>query len=361
MSVDPRNDTKAATAINEQTKHTFVWQGRDDQEDGERRYRLHHVMTPITTLAEITNGHRSKASSPLALLGFGTDEGVKRNKGRIGAHQGPDLIRQTLCNLAWHGQDGVYDLGNVDTTQGTLEYNQALTANLITRELPHAPIVVLGGGHEIAWASFLGLAQHLKQHETAPRIGIINFDAHFDLRSYQSDESGCHGHPLQPSSGTPFSQIADYCQSEGLAFQYMCIGVSKASNTQALFDRAEQLSVTTLLDDDLLIGAKEAHLDTLECFMDSVDHLYLTIDLDVFNAAHAPGVSAPAALGISLDTFYPYFNAILQQGDKIRVADIAEYNPEFDIDGQTARLAARLIWQVMSRLTQAKKANPITQ
>lgn len=54
-------------------------------------------------------------------------------------------------------------------------------------------------------------------------------------------------------------------------------------------------------------------------------------DLDVFPAASAPGVSAPAARGVSIEALAPYFDQILHYKNKLMIADIAEYNPSFDI------------------------------
>ncbi|MGR5488749.1 arginase family protein, partial [Vibrio alfacsensis] len=90
-------------------------------------------------------------------------------------------------------------------------------------------------------------------------------------------------------------------------------------------------------------------------FIASVDYLYLTIDLDVFNAALAPGVSAPAAIGLSIEHFYPFFNAILQHNNKLLMADIAEENPTHDIDNRTAKLAARLCWQMLAAMSKQQK------
>ena len=95
------------------------------------------------------------------------------------------------------------------------------------------------GGHETAWASFQGLEKFIKnKDQISPRIGIINFDAHFDLRSFESVHSD-----VRPSSGTPFNQIAHFCSSHGWPFQYACLGVSRTSNTEALFERANNLKV----------------------------------------------------------------------------------------------------------------------
>lgn len=328
------------------TQHSFIWSGRDDLEDGEQRLRVHHVITPIRELSSQRSGAQ--------LLGFETDEGVLRNKGRVGAKMAPDAIRSALSNLAWHSDGSVnaeiYDLGNSGSSSHPLEQNQNITADIITAALSRGPVVVLGGGHEIAWPSFLGLSNHLRQSEPNPRIGIINFDAHFDLREYQSETVA-----LTPSSGTPFSQIADHCQSEQLTFEYFCIGISSTSNTQALFDKAQRLNVRYIEDTELLLNPHAPMLEKLERFIASVDYLYLTIDLDVFNAALAPGVSAPAAIGLSIEHFYPFFNAILQHNNKLLMADIAECNPTYDIDNRTAKLAARLCWQMLTAMSKQQK------
>ena len=77
--------------------------------------------------------------------------------------------------------------------------------------------------------------------------------------------------------------------------------------------------------------------------------------MDVFPAATAPGVSAPAAHGVDYSMvealLNPILNAKSKRGDnKLRLADIAEYNPRYDIDGHTSRLAARLIWTILRSL-----------
>jgi formiminoglutamase len=77
-------------------------------------------------------------------------------------------------------------------------------------------------------------------------------------------------------------------------------------------------------------------------FVASVDRIHLSIDLDVLPAAVAPGVSAPAARGVSLEVVECLIGDLLVSG-KLMLADIAEYNPNFDIDQRTARVAARLV------------------
>ncbi len=129
----------------------FHWQGRHDAEDGEQGKRVHHVIKNISTeeLPHLSEG--------VSILGFATDAGVARNKGRIGAKKSPDLIRRALANLAWHQDAPLYDIGTVVCEDDLLESSQNLCAHTIAQVLPYSPVVVLGGGHEIAWASFSGL------------------------------------------------------------------------------------------------------------------------------------------------------------------------------------------------------------
>ena len=241
-------------------------------------------------------------------------------------------MRAALANLAWHGTGPLYDAGDVTCTDHHLESAQQRYAERLGLLLEQGHLALgLGGGHEIAFASFSGLADHLRRQQPCPRIGILNFDAHFDLR-----------HAPQSSSGTPFRQIAEYCRQAGMPFEYCCLGVSELSNTQALFEQARELDVRYLLDRQMQgwnLPAVEACLDA---FLDGIDVLYMTLCLDVLPASQAPGVSAPSAHGVDVQVVEHLVRRARASG-KLRVADIAELNPGLDQDQRTARVAARLL------------------
>ncbi|SGZ08514.1 formimidoylglutamase [Moritella viscosa] len=349
--------------MNHAATNADIWQGRIDAEDGEAGMRFHQKVTLIGEDELLTNGKQPINHAGVVLLGFACDEGVKRNKGRVGAVQAPDLIRKALANTAWHHDNAAFtdrdrdtgtststlvDAGNIYCNDTDLAASQKELANHVETALNQQnKVMILGGGHEIAWGTFQGLAQHFQTAKVnKPKIGIINFDAHFDLRTYSADEQA-----FPTSSGTPFNQIAKHCQQLGWAFNYACLGVSRASNTQALFTLADQLGVHYREDHQLASYQLAERIEELIAFIDNVDYLYLTIDIDVFSASTAPGVSAPAARGVNYESvealLQPIFNAKNTAGQaKLRVADLAEYNPNFDIDNQTARLAARLTWEI---------------
>ncbi|WP_445663121.1 formimidoylglutamase [Enterobacter soli] len=297
-----------------------VWQGRDDSAEASNAKRIFQTIQQQAQFAP--------ASSGIALLGFACDEGVKRNHGRPGAAQAPDVLRKALANMASHqGHEQLADLGTIEVEGDGLEAAQRALSDAVTacqRSGMHT--LVFGGGHETAWAHGRGILDAFP-HE---RVAIINLDAHLDLRKAE-----------RATSGTPFRQLAHYCAEQSRAFQYACFGVSRAANTQALWDEAERLNVTLVED----LHFRRDALSALEEVLAGADSIYLTIDLDVLPAGEMPAVSAPAALGIPALDLLSVIERICRSG-KLRAADLVEFNPHYDQDGQGAKLAARLAWQI---------------
>jgi formiminoglutamase len=309
------------------------WHGRVDGE-GDAGLRWHQIVRPL---------ERSSAGG-VALIGFACDAGVARNHGRTGARAGPAAIRAMLGNMPVHRCRNIVDAGDVTCHAGEasdgLEQAQQTLSGQIAALLARGMLpLAMGGGHEIAFASFGGLARHLAHGTAVPRIGIINLDAHFDLRMAE-----------RASSGTPFRQIAEECGARGWPFHYCCLGVNEFANTQALFDRARSLGVRWLLDEEMLAVKWDAVQAAVAAFLSGVDHVYFTICLDVLPAGVAPGVSAPAPHGVELSVVEQIVDMVAASG-KLRVADIAELNPGVDTDGRTARVAARLLARLAERST----------
>lgn len=312
------------------------WTGRFDGAGGEHRrwwqvvsrYAPGDPSSTSLSSAVPVGPLPGQAQRPAVILGFASDEGVHRNKGRTGAALAPAAIRAALGPLAFHLDRSVSDAGDVVVSDGAMEAGQARAGQAIAAMLDAGRLtVVLGGGHETAYASYLGVAGS-EAVRGGQRLGVLNLDAHFDLR----DEP-------RPSSGTPFLQMARSEAAAGRELRYAVVGISEPNNTRALFETAERLGVQYVLDEDCTSGRVEAFVTE---FLDSVDVLYLTIDLDVLPASVAPGVSAPAAYGVPL----PVINAVCRQvaeSGKLLHLDVAELNPGFDIDGRTAKVAARLV------------------
>jgi len=306
------------------------WTGRIDAEDGAAGRRWHQL---VQALAEGAIPDKEKA---IIFVGFPVDEGVRRNQGRPGAAQGPAAIRRACASLPDHFPAGtaLYDAGDVGIGEDNLPGIQAALGRQVAALIDRSAFpVVLGGGHEVAWGTFQGVLA------AAPgaRIGIVNVDAHFDLRRAVDG----------PTSGTGFYQMAEACRERNLPFRYCCLGIQRAGNTRALFERADSLGVQYRLAEALSreIAFEAEH--SLRTFVDASDLLYLSVDLDAFHASYAPGVSAPNALGLTPTQVLPLLQSVMASG-KVAALDIAELNPAYDIDGRTARLAASLLFELLT-------------
>ncbi|MFF2391858.1 formimidoylglutamase [Nocardia sp. NPDC058114] len=298
-----------------------AWTGRVDGTTPEH-LRWHQAVTPYEP------GNDDPGAC--VFVGFACEEGVRRNKGRLGAAAGPDALRRALSPMALATELRAFDAGTIAVTDDRLADGQRRLGETVSALLDDGAFpVVLGGGHEVAYGTYLGLAGSARRVPGSV-IGILNLDAHFDLRP----------DPV-PSSGTPFRQILE----TGDDVRYAVIGISQPSNTRVLFDTADRFGVRYLLDDDCEPARVAAFVDD---FLAGIDLLYLTIDLDVLPAAVAPGVSAPAAYGVALSTIQAVCDRVTACG-RLAVVDVAELNPRLDIDNRTARTAARLIHRIVTR------------
>jgi len=279
------------------------------------------------------------AKNTIAILGYACDEGVKRNQGRIGAIAGPDAIRTQLGRMPNHLDAEVkfVDCGNVECENGDMEAAQSMLEQKVSQLLAlNSFPILIGGGHDIAYGHYNGIRKYIGTNET---IGIINFDAHFDLRSNENGNN----------SGTPFYQIAQDCKDNSSAFNYFCLGIRKDSNDQSLFKTANDLGVDYIENNGFSKEYAKAIVMKLLSFIQKVDYLYLTIDLDGFSSAYSPGVSAPSPLGFSPKIVLETLEIIIKS-KKLISMDIAEMNPTYDIDNQTAKLAASLIHYVIHNI-----------
>jgi len=273
------------------------------------------------------------ASAQVAILGCPQDEGVRRNGGRPGAAQGPAEIRRALYKMTTRGLEalGVHDAGDV-APLATLEATHAALELAVGKLLADGKrVVVLGGGNDISYPDCTALARH------AGDVLAFNVDAHFDVR------------PDQPrNSGTPYRQLLDEGLLKGPRFfelgsQPFC---SAAAHAKYLKDkRATVVPLEALRAKGAARVVRRALREA-----QGAKAVFWGFDLDVVNAAEAPGVSAPNALGLSGAELCE-LAALAGAEDRTRIVEFSEMNPAFDLDGRTARLAAAAIWHYLSALS----------
>ncbi len=315
-----------------------LWQGRADLPADAC---FHHHMRLLNLLSQ-----QPEKTAPLtfALLGFKCDEGIARDLGRVGASEGPTAIRQQLAHLPLQNPAiHCYDVGNIICTDHDLEASQhalgEVVALLLQQQL--CPILI-GGGHEIAWGHYQGIAKSYPEK----RLGLINIDAHFDMHPLYPNQNG--------SATTTFYQIAEAQKVAKRHFDYNCIGIQHVANIRPTFDLAKKYHTKILLADDLHRGLQEKSFDFVDRVIDENELIYLSLSLDVFAPAFAPGVSAIQPLGLYPWHVIPLLRQVAASA-KVISYDIAEHVPRYDIDHRTAKLAATLIYEIIHHHNESAK------
>jgi formiminoglutamase len=322
------------------------WTGRVDDPEDRDSYRIHQVVR-LLNLRHIKSGELDHSKLNICLLGFRCDEGTRRNKGRVGAEKGPEYIRKELANMpvSFDATIRIYDAGDIFCADRDLEEAQGQLAVAVKVILDNEMFpVLLGGGHGMALGHYNGIVAHLEEKYAISGVGIINFDAHFDLRPYTD----------KGSSGTMFSQIAANCQRKKRKFSYLVLGIQTYANTRSLFKRADSLGVKHVLAKDFVAQNFDKIEAGIDGFIDNDKPVYLTICSDVFNAAFAPGVSATQPFGMDPETVLIFLKKIFKS-KKVIGFDIAEVSPRFDHDNRTAKLMAVLIYAMINVLMENRK------
>jgi formiminoglutamase len=281
-------------------------------------------------LGEIVGrGPAAYARAAVVLLGFPEDEGVRRNGGRVGAAAAPAAIRRCLYRMGIAELEDLplVDLG--DTPQAaSLEERHALHQELVRRIIADDKLlIVLGGGNDVAYPDYAGLVAAV-----GPALAI-NVDAHYDVRA-----------DTPRNSGTPYRQLID--EGRLPAKDYCVLGAQPFANspiyTQFLADRGAQIIP--------LRGARARGIPATArgvLAASNAGAIFWGFDLDVVNAAEAPGVSAPNPLGMSGEELVSLME-LAGAERRTRLIEVSEVCPPHDIDQRTARLAAVGIWHALA-------------
>ncbi len=278
--------------------------------------RLPHVQ-PGRWPAEVAPGRfartvarRSPAGCEVALLGLPDDHGVRLNHGRPGARLGPRAFRAALARYgaevpASGPLPRVFDAGDVRpgrTLDETHDRVTAATAALLAAGL--FPIAV-GGGHDLTYPFVRAVARRF------PGMAGLYFDAHLDVRD-------------TPGSGMTFRRLATECGIRSLHLH----------GHRPLVNARDHLAAFRALGGRL-------HPDGSPVRLPRARALFVSLDLDVLDAAHAPGVSALNPAGWTVREAEAWVRAC-GADPAVRCFDLMELNPAHDPDGRTARVAAHL-------------------
>jgi len=285
----------------------------------------------------------------VALLGLPDELGVRLNRGRAGAAQGPSEFRRALASFGtvWDGAEsrelevGVYDAGDVEPACGEDEGTLTETHRRVTeaaRSLHDAGMIVVavGGGHDLTFPTVRGLAEH-----SGARVGGMNVDPHLDVRE-------------TAGSGMPYRALIEGGHLD--AERFVEFGVGRWVNTR---EHVEYLTGRG----SVLIGAERAmaHPAAINVAFDRISRgatepAFVSVDLDVIDGSQAPGVSAVNPMGLPVELVAKIAWRAGAHAS-VRHFDLMELSPRHDDYGgadagsgvgRTARVAALLFLQFLS-------------
>lgn len=269
------------------------------------------------------------AMASVALLGVPHDLNSSFMRG---AAKGPQSIRPELHSDAYSlWTETGFDLGKpgVLVDYGDIAFSGAVDDwELIESEVGRVmadnhPLICLGGDHAITHPIMRAVR---KRHA---RFTIVHIDAHPDIY---------HNYQDNPRSHTsPFARIME----EALADRLIQIGLRTVNDHHR--EQFEKFAVEHI-EAGRCSGVPDLKLDS---------PVYLSLDIDALDPAHAPGVSHREPGGLSTRQVLDIIHAIDQP---IVCADLVEYNPDNDIANMTALLAAKLVKEISGMMLKNARA-----
>ncbi len=251
---------------------------------------------------------------------------------RSGSRLGPSALRDISANLELYsirtGVDlegvPVHDMGDVDIVEkldDTLDRVRAVVTELRSRSKMS---IMAGGEHSITKPAVESISGN---------VGVVNFDAHLDMRDEFLGEKLSHA--------TFMRRVSEEIGPDHI----MEVGVRAFSKPELDFCRESKVEIITpaeLRKDGLVKVGKR-----ISTFLSSFSHSYVTIDIDVLDPAYAPGVGNPEPDGISTDELLTLVSSSMV-GNLVGF-DLVEVSPALDT-GQTAAVGAKAIFEAIAAM-----------
>lgn len=178
----------------------------------------------------------------------------------------------------------------------------------------------MGGEHLVSWPVMKSVA---KKHKD---LAIIHFDAHTDLRTEYE------GEPL--SHSTPIRKIAEHIGPSNV----YSFGIRSGMKEEFQWAKEQGMHISKF---EVLEPLKEI-LPTL-----NGRPVYVTIDIDVLDPAHAPGTGTVDCGGITSKELLASIHAIARSNVHVVGADLVEVAPIYDNSEQTVNTASKLIREML--------------
>ncbi|HWO76994.1 MAG TPA: agmatinase [Bacillus sp. (in: firmicutes)] len=248
---------------------------------------------------------------------------------RPGSRFGPARIREVSLGLEEYSPyldkhlDEVkyFDAGDIPLPFGNPQRSLDMIEEFVDKVLAEDKFPLgLGGEHLCTWPVFRAI------HKKYPDFAVIHIDAHADLREEYE------GEPL--SHSTPIRKVCDLIGPENV----YSFGIRSGMKEEFQFAKESGMYMAKF---DVAAPLKEV-LPKL-----AGRNVYVTIDIDVLDPAHAPGTGTAEAGGITSKELLEAITLIANSDVKVIGADIVEVAPAYDPSEQTQIAASKFLREIL--------------
>jgi len=255
---------------------------------------------------------------------------------RPGSRFGPTRIREVSIGLEEYSpyldreleEVKYFDAGDIPLPFGNPQRSLNMIEEYIDQLLAADKFPLgMGGEHLVSWPVMKAM------YKKYPDLAIIHMDAHTDLREEYE------GEPL--SHSTPIRKVAELIGPENV----YSFGIRSGMKEEFQWVEENGMHISKF---EVLEPLKEI-LPTL-----AGRPVYVTIDIDVLDPAHAPGTGTVDAGGITSKELLASIHAIAKSDLRIVGGDLVEVAPIYDPSEQTANTASKLIREMILGWVQKK-------
>jgi arginase len=245
-----------------------------------------------------------------------------------------------LPTLACHPTDATSTIDLIARTCQKL----ADQISVLVRE--QKTFLVLGGDHSSAIGTWSGVRQALAPRKT---MGLLWVDAHMDSHTFETSPSSMiHGMPLAALLGYGDPRLTHmHGYHTKLDLGHLClVGVRSFEVGEARL--LERLGVRIFYMEEILSrGLIAVMQDAMAIVQKATGGFGISIDMDAFDPSEIPAVGSPVHQGIDIFPVLHLLKGISRQTGFLGT-EIAEFNPELDLNDQSAKLLCRLIDAIYS-------------
>lgn len=272
----------------------------------------------------------------LAIVGIPFDTGVSY---RPGARFGPSHVRESSRLLRPYNpaQDvspfavaQVVDAGDIpanpfDIGEAVADIETAATAlgDRVDR------IVTVGGDHTIALPLLRAVN---KKHGP---VAVLHFDAHLDTWDTYFGAPITHGTPFRRASEEGLIDLTASCH----------VGTRGPLYSKQDLDDDERLGFSIVSSVDIEERGIEAAIERVRHRVGDKP-LYISIDIDVLDPAHAPGTGTPEAGGMTSRELLRMLRALSDLN--VVGADVVEVSPAYDHAQLTGIAASHVVYELVT-------------